>query len=44
MTDMQFGVILTVFGAGLTLVSLAIIACIVGIMVRLQRPSNKSNN
>jgi|GEM_PF-2298854 len=40
MTDMQFGGILTVFGAGLTMFSLAVIAFIVSAMVRLQRPAS----
>jgi len=40
MTDMQFGGILTVFGAGLTMISLAVIAFIVSAMMRLQRPSS----
>lgn len=44
MTDMQFGLILTVFGAGLTLVSLALISFVVSIMMRLQRASDEPYN
>lgn len=36
MTDMQFGLLLTLFGGGLTLLSLGFIAATIAVMVKFQ--------
>lgn len=36
MTNMEFGLLLTVFGGGLTLISLGIIVAAISILVRFQ--------
>ena len=43
MTDMQFGLLLTIFGGGLTLLSLGFIVLTITVMVRLQPKTGKVN-
>lgn len=42
MTDMQFGLTLTAFGGGLTLLSLGLIVLAISVLVRFQ-PRDKKN-
>lgn len=41
MTDMQFGLTLTVFGGGLTLVALGIIVAAITVLMKLQPKEKK---
>lgn len=44
MTDMQFGLTLTVFGGGLTLVSLYLIVIVMKIMMKVQKSEGEKQS